>query len=212
MDNNRILLKSIADFEILNLPYVHDLSLYEGKTGRAIFFSLLGSYFRNSGYEMMSEYILNDVCSNLRCDMTVDFGKGITGIGWGLEFLNFHGFIESDLDEVLFEVDRLIERQVLSCTFKTENLVGLKKYYDARVCDSKLATKIFSETFITKLQDSIYENKLSAVPSPSLNISMHETWTECIEYYSLTGNEENPWKEGLKILNNIYSYKCLKSD
>lgn len=199
MDNIRILLKSIADFEILNLPYVNDLSLYEGKTGRAIFFSLLGTYFRNPGYELISQDILNDVCSNLRCGMTMDFGKGITGIGWGLAFLDYHGFIESDLDEVLFEVDRLIEIQDLSNSTAMANIVGLKKYIDARLCNNRQGVRIFSEAFVSKLSDAINNRSIFS----SLETGIKETWKDCIKYYRVTKNESDLWKEGLVILNKI---------
>ena len=113
------------------------LGLTNGKMGIAI---ALFRYARLSGEAVCEEIageLLDEVCERLDYSMPVSFGDGLCGIGWGIEYLVQHGYVEGDTDEILKEIDLCVVRNIhiygISGLSLQNGIVGLGRYMLIRI-------------------------------------------------------------------------------
>lgn len=93
---------------LLNGNFMQNAGLNHGKTGLAILFYHLSRATGNHAFEYFAGELIDNISSNLTSQMPVDFENGLTGIGWGIEYLVQHQFLEADTDEILEEIDKQI--------------------------------------------------------------------------------------------------------
>ena len=133
-------LNRIADLLFLNSGFNADPGLLNGKMGIAIF---LYHYARLTGKEMYDTCageLIDEICLTISTQTPVDFTNGLTGIGWGIEYLVRNGFVDADTDEVLTEIDNAIYNKWLQRSFLPDNnndLFGYGFYYLARLRGKK---------------------------------------------------------------------------
>lgn len=102
---------------MLTSLFYKDYSIINGQMGAAIFFAFLSRVCDNHWYEDFASELLDSVISSTNISMPVNFAYGLCGIGWGIEFLKHHGFLEDDTDEILSEIDAAVmERDVRRIT------------------------------------------------------------------------------------------------
>lgn len=195
-------LKQIVDYQILTSRFCLDLSLFNGKTGIAVFFFLYARYTGNGRFEDFAGELLDDVCSNLHTSLPITFADGLCGIGWGIEFLKNQGFIEGDTDEILVEIDKIImERDVrrISDLSMETGIKGILFYVKSRFDSSSRKDRI--------LFDLNYLNDLDSVCKRigwdwrTDEYGMGVAWAhikETFSYYSSQGKEG--WKKGLTLI------------
>ena len=93
---------------ILKSPLIEDLGLFHGKMGIALFFF---EYGRSTGcdvYTDIAEELLDDIWTLIHTELSFRFDSGLSGIGWGIEYLLQNRFISGDGNEVCEEMDRVI--------------------------------------------------------------------------------------------------------
>jgi len=95
--------------------------LMHGNTGLCLFFYHLARHTNSPEYEQLADDLLDKVFSNLSTSTSTDFENGLTGIGWGMEYLVQNGFAEGDTDEILEDVDNKVFR-----TLNEENLTSFE--------------------------------------------------------------------------------------
>jgi len=95
--------------------------LMHGNTGLCLFFYHLARNTNSPEYEQLADDLLDKVFPNLSTSTSTDFENGLTGIGWGIEYLVQNGFAEGDTDEILEEVDNKVFR-----TLNEENLTSFE--------------------------------------------------------------------------------------
>jgi hypothetical protein len=126
----------LADVLLLNASITDNPGLLNGKMGIAIF---LYHFARRKGIEMYSTYageLIDEIYEGVSTQTPVDFADGLTGIGWGIEYLVRNGFVEADTDEALSEIDNSIYRSMFQQPLLTENgndLFGYGFYYLSRL-------------------------------------------------------------------------------
>lgn len=106
-------LQRIANVLLLNASFINNLGLLNGKMGIAIFFY---QYARYTGSKMFGDYageLIDEIYEEINTNTPVDFANGLTGIGWGIEYLVKNGFVAADTDEALAEVDNTVYRSSL---------------------------------------------------------------------------------------------------
>jgi hypothetical protein len=149
-------LRRIADVLHLNASFTRSLGLLDGKMGIAIF---LYHYARKSGSEMYENYageLIDEIYEEITPQTPVDFSNGLTGIGWGIEYLVENGFVEADTDEALKEIDDAIYSTMLQQPVlikNTNDLFGYGFYCLARLRgntsdDSNLSTLVKKQHLI----------------------------------------------------------------
>ena len=195
------ILKDIADKEILQSLFSQDLSLLNGQMGCAIFFALLSRVSDNHWYEDFASELLENICCNLTIHLPVNFGSGLCGIGWGIEFLKYQGFIEGDTDEILSEIDSAVmERDVrrINDTSLETGLPGIHAYVASRVSTTRVNPDFspFDATYISGLDKAI------AKLSPSVLVSdINSVWHSCIEFFNTKGRMS--WQRGISIIQQL---------
>ena len=111
--------------------YLHN-GLKGGKMGAIIFFFHCSRETGVDKYEEIAEHLLDDIYQNLSQNIPLDFVNGLSGIGWGIEYLLQHGFVEGEADEILSEIDEYIideiNRQHMAGLDLERGVVGLGRY------------------------------------------------------------------------------------
>lgn len=87
-----------------------DSGLLTGKLGVAVTFYLLGRKTGVDAYTQVADRLLDRMLSRIDDRLPWGFSAGLCGIGWGMDFLLYHGFVKGDPLEVCEEIDRAVMR------------------------------------------------------------------------------------------------------
>lgn len=93
-------LRRSANVLLLNASFIDNLGLLNGKMGIAIFFYHFARYTGSKIFEEYASELLDEIYEEINTNTPVDFANGLTGVGWGIEYLVKNGFVEADTDEV----------------------------------------------------------------------------------------------------------------
>lgn len=129
-------LRRIANILLLNASFIDNLGLLNGKMGIAIFFYHYSRYTENKIFEDYAGELIDEIYEEINTTTPVDFANGLTGIGWGIEYLVKSKFLEADTDEALSEIDTSVYRNSLYRPFLLDNdkdLFGFGLYYLTRL-------------------------------------------------------------------------------
>ena len=108
--NNAI--RYIADILIVNGTFVDCPGLLYGKMGIAIFFM---HYFRHTKTDVYKEYatdLIKEIQNQIHADMSIDYGRGLSGIGVGIEYLAQNGFLNESTNDILQDIDNKITMSI----------------------------------------------------------------------------------------------------
>lgn len=120
---------------MINSYSVDDLGLFHGKMGVVVCFFILGKSKNNTIFSEFAEDLLDNVVESLHSKLPVDFDKGVTGIGWAVEYLIQNKFVDADADDVLEEIDSRVKSVLIHDTAKTlHTVISLGYYYVSRIC------------------------------------------------------------------------------
>ena len=98
---------------ILNTSFINNLGILNGKMGVAIFFYHYFLYTKDSKYRRFANFLLDEIYEDITIDLCSDFENGLSGIGWGIEYLIQNGFVKGNTNEVLADIDSLVfERDI----------------------------------------------------------------------------------------------------
>jgi len=129
-------LQRIADILLLNASFTDNPGLLNGKMGIAIFFYHYSKFNSNKIYRDYAGELIDEIYEEINTSTPVNFENGLTGIGWGIEYLVKNGFVQADTDEALEEVDNIVYRNSLYRPFLLESakdLFGYGLYFLARL-------------------------------------------------------------------------------
>ncbi|WP_302534661.1 lanthionine synthetase LanC family protein [Rikenella microfusus] len=93
---------------ILNYSSLSSVGLLNGKMGGVLFFYLYARHTGKSYYINIADSLLDNVYEQLNDNMPVDFCSGLSGVGWGVEYLIQNKFVDADSDELLEDIDAKI--------------------------------------------------------------------------------------------------------
>lgn len=88
--------------------FVKDAGLLYGQMGIVV---ALAHCYKKTGeplYEEFMDGLLDEAIEHLNVELPVDFGKGLSGIGWGIEFLLQNGLVTGNSLEICAEIDERI--------------------------------------------------------------------------------------------------------
>ncbi len=155
MKKSRI--KRIADVLLLNGSFTNDISLFNGKMGIAIFLYKYSAKEKQKIYEEYADELIDEICENINLYCPNDFEIGLSGIGWGIEYLIKNKFIDTESKDILNEFDKVISQN--NYTLKTNhNIFALGLYSFARLGEGKLKNNYLSYKKCLNLlkDDSLY--------------------------------------------------------
>jgi lantibiotic modifying enzyme len=167
--------------------------LLNGNIGIAIFLYHVSRVIQNSGTEEMADNLLDKIFASLATTAPSDFGNGLAGIGWGIEYLVQNGFAECNTDEILDEVDTKVYKTLcdenLNSFELTNGLTGYLVYLNARLrnnCDPQaMACRINKELLIHTI-NKLDEIVTSQFPSIVKEMCFNLFWQFPLVLYALT--------------------------
>ncbi len=124
----------------LQSKFVSDLGLFNGQMGIILTFAHIYRNTQSEVYELLMNDLLENQIGCLNDEMPLNFKKGFTGIGWGLEYLLQSGFVEGDGVEVCEEIDKKImafDVRRMTDTSLESGLEGLLHYVLIHIRGSK---------------------------------------------------------------------------
>ncbi|WP_352422605.1 lanthionine synthetase LanC family protein [Proteiniphilum sp.] len=143
---------------ILNTYFMPDIGLFHGQMGIALTFSEYSRYTGNEIYLEVSTCLLDNIMEKIDKNLTFSFGSGLSGIGWGIEYLIQHGFVEGESVEVCEEIDRKImevdPRRIIDTTLDT-GMEGLLHYviYHLQGASNQNTELPFDDKYLSDLFD-----------------------------------------------------------
>lgn len=152
--NKQEVLQRIARYLMLHSSFTDQLGLFDGKMGVTLFFMNYSRYTKCKRYEKFAGELIDEIYAEIHIDCSPNFGNGLAGIGWGMEYLIRNHFVKADPDKVLKELDnRILERDVRRVKdFSVENgLKGIATYVISRCADREYSY-IFEDYIIDLAQ------------------------------------------------------------
>jgi len=128
-------MQKIASTLMSNTRFINNSGLFDGKMGIAIFFYHYARFTGNKMYEDFADSLIDNICDELHPGMTINFTNGLTGIGWGIEYLVQNRFLETVSDETFNKIDNAVYSGFMNVPFLIQNqdLNGLGLYFLARM-------------------------------------------------------------------------------
>ena len=198
-------LRGIIEITMINDACTESLSLFNGKMGIAIFFFHCYRYTNDKLYERLVEELLNDIYEDVHKEMPVSLAYGLCGLGWGIEYLAQHQFIEGSTDDILDEIDRKIMeqdvRRMADISLET-GLEGIAWYALLRLT-SPCSTGAFDEVYKNDLLQAclLHPSRGTNALTAFLQKGDFDRYPfNNILYTILLGDNNRPWKNGLKLL------------
>ncbi len=132
--------KKIINTLFLNASFIDNLGLLHGKMGIVIYFFHLARETDNPIYEDYAGELIDQISYEIRIKKPLDFENGLAGIGWGIEYLEQKGFIDTDTNEILEKIDARIMQVLIynppHSIGLTSGLAGFGAYLVRRICNS----------------------------------------------------------------------------
>lgn len=127
-------LLKIANTLLLYSYHIENPGLLNGRMGIVLY---LYQYAHYSGYKYYSDFaddLLDKVLDSIN-HSSPDFESGVSGIGWGVNYLIKNKYVEGDANDVLFDIDKRVFFR-LSCN-PTISLLGQGIYLLERLEDNE---------------------------------------------------------------------------
>jgi Lanthionine synthetase C-like protein len=134
-------LHRIANVLLLNSSFTDNPGLLNGKMGIAIFFYHYSRYTKNKIYEDYAGALVDEIYEEINTSTSVNFENGLTGIGWGIEYLVKNKFVQADTDEALADIDNTVYKHRLNNPIlinSGDDLFGYGFYHVARILGHKI--------------------------------------------------------------------------
>ncbi len=163
----------------INSSFLRDLGLFHGRMGIVLFFAHYAHISNSKHYEDFAGHLLDEIYEEIHWDLPVNLENGLCGIGWGIEYLVQHGFMEGNTDEILADIDRKvmeIDPLRLSDLSFRRGLAGIAFYVIARL-NAKRQTPVlpFDTAYLTSLEKALKRANFSEYNEIQLDlvVSLH---------------------------------------
>lgn len=154
-------LEKLIDHLILYCSNTIDNGLYHGKMGLLICLYEYARYVKDDIYLELADCLLEEVFEEMSTETPINFKSGLCGIGWGIEYLICHEYVDGNADEILEELDdRIMQMDITRIKdFEIETgLGGIAYYVSSRIkaADRTTDAKVpFDITYIEKWKEHL---------------------------------------------------------
>lgn len=129
---------NIGDLEILSEKLKAQTDNYpphlkDGLMGVALFFYFIYQKTDKKVYQEYADTLLDSVTNSITSNSPLDFGQGLSGIGWSIEYLVQRGLVSEDADMLLADFDVIFRRRLIARDFGIHVLVGVGIYLAERI-------------------------------------------------------------------------------
>lgn len=114
-----------------------DIGLFNGTMGKTICYYVLSRIYSDTGLEKKAKKFLRKIERSIHEMERFDFSEGLSGIGWGIEWLVQNRFLNADTDRILGDLDDVLYELVLYSKNANPSLgngaVGIAMYFLSRL-------------------------------------------------------------------------------
>jgi glycosyltransferase involved in cell wall biosynthesis len=197
IDNANDILESIARrIRQQNIP---EIGILKGRMGLVIFLFHYARFVNAEPVE--AETMLKDLLPDIKNDIHYGFYTGLSGIGWGIEYLYQQGFIEGDSHEILEDFDKKIMEinpQRICNLNKGSGLGGIVLYLLARLYSIEQKSK--SNSFDSEYLTGVYNKICNIIEQYDTTCDSIDIFMEFLNYYERKEKIEKP---------DLYDVWCL---
>lgn len=163
-----ILQKTLTELKNIEVNN-NKLGLYDGLMGGSISFFILHRLTKNQHHQKSANRILNNIQKYIGDVDDFGFARGLSGIGWGIEWLAQNKFIDINTDHILGELDDTLYASVAytkDTSISLENgTIGKAQYFLYRFLSKNPNKKRYRVICLLEclvmLSDEISENILN---------------------------------------------------
>lgn len=151
-------LSRIVRYLMLQTSSVNNLGLLNGKMGISIFFYNYARYVDKKLYDDFAGELIDEIYKELHKSYSCNFENGLTGIGWGLEYIIHNKFVKADRDVILENVDYKVQEKNVRRMRDFSLQTGLKgiAYYVVCRCSNRISQNPFIDsTYVKELMNSL---------------------------------------------------------
>jgi hypothetical protein len=198
------LLARIAHHLIMNASFLSNLGLYHGKMGIVLFFAHYSRHTREAVYDDFAGELMDEIAEEIHAGVSVHFESGLSGIGWGVEYLIKNGFMDGSPDEILSDIDRKIMEKNLSRMTDANVRTGLKGiscYMEKRIEPGPKRSKSFDGAF---LKDYAYVKQKFKITVPDEREILSAIYKKMPK-----GDDITLWRLGLENGSAGYGLKII---
>ena len=91
-----------------------NIGLFDGKMGFVIVLFHYGHIHKSREFNIVAEKLLDNILSSLTTHTPINFATGLTGIGWGIEYLIQNNYIKGDSADIC----EVIDHKLMNISFK----------------------------------------------------------------------------------------------
>lgn len=158
--------------------------LFKGKMGVCISLFAISRRPGFDKYAHLASFLLKGVISDIYSMSDISFDKGLSGIAWAIDYLHRKGFVQGDIDDILYDIDALLYRQFTddklnADMFSTEMKVGCLLYLVPRLSNPRHDTDSFIHYIDLSLVKRIVNSLETTVMNDFKSIS-DDVYTSCL--------------------------------
>lgn len=186
--NENKILSQIVHKELFHGCLSKSIGLFSGKMGLSIFLYHYSQFTGNMLFADFAGELVDEVCESVYDGISLSFANGLSGIGWGLEYLAKKRFIEIDDNFIFEDIDyKILEinpDKVQDCSFAM-GLEGIATYVHAHISAERIGRTLFPSAFIRSLNRRCCPK------------TEYMVWHDTLQRDKLN---KLSWQNGLKIL------------
>ncbi|MDR3327201.1 MAG: glycosyltransferase [Prevotellaceae bacterium] len=179
-DNINAILDSIV--KRIEEQTVPEIGILRGRMGIVIFLFYYAGF--TDSEPIAAETMLADLLKDIKADTHYGFYTGLSGIGWGIEYLHQQGFVEGDTNEILADFDKKIMEinpQYICNLNKDYGFGGIVLYLLVRLYTIEKEAKAnpFDREYLT----SVYDRICSVVAQRDTSCDSIDIFLAFLNYY-----------------------------
>lgn len=138
------------------------IGLLDGKMGIALVLAHYARYSRKKEIEHAADFLVENVMNQLTTTTSIEFANGLSGIGWGIEYLIQNNYMKGCGADILQDIDERI-MQVDVTRIKDwsleKGLLGILHYVFYHLQGvNKSGSTVFDDSYLTSWE-SVLEDK-----------------------------------------------------
>ena len=194
---------------------MNDIGLFDGKMGIILSLITYSRKTKHKAIEEVADFLMNQVLNNMTNISPLSFSNGLTGIGWGIEYLIQNGYVPGCGADICTEIDK----KLMSCDIRRvddlsleHGIYGWLHYIVAHIqganrCGKQVFDRMYIIDLISKINE-YSENNATSEEFSNLQAMFREVLNGATDVYKFP--LEEIVKTDIKFsLNNLSLQKGL---
>ena len=194
---------------------MNDIGLFDGKMGIILSLITYSRKTKHKAIEEVADFQMNQVLNNMTNISPLSFSNGLTGIGWGIEYLIQNGYVPGCGADICTEIDK----KLMSCDIRRvddlsleHGIYGWLHYIVAHIqganrCGKQVFDRMYIIDLISKINE-YSENNATSEEFSNLQAMFREVLNGATDVYKFP--LEEIVKTDIKFsLNNLSLQKGL---